>query len=103
MGDSFALGFGAGFVTGVIIAGLIGASSIKIQQCWKKVTAIRKPQDLKSATDKTPWQILVDGCKNLLILIILIIIIFMGTCLFGAASVFGWEKVIAFVRSVAQP
>ena len=89
MGDSFAPGFMVGFVTGVVIAGLVGASSIKILQCWKKVVAIRKPQNLKAATDKTPWQVLVDGCKNLLILIILAILILAGIFLFVAASVSG--------------
>ena len=89
MGDSFAPGFVVGFVTGIVIAGLIGASSVKILQCWKKVVAIRKPQNLKAATDKTPWQVLVDGCKNLLILIILFILILVGIFLFLATSVSG--------------
>ena len=92
MDDNFVLGFVVGFVSGVITAGLVGASSIKILQCWKKVAAIRKPQDLKSATDKTPWQVLVDGCKNLFLLIMLIIIFLaclVGIFLFVAAPVFG--------------
>jgi hypothetical protein len=87
MGDNFAPGFVVGFVTGVVIAGLVGASSVKILQCWKKVTAIRKPQTIK--TDKTPWQVLSDGCKNLLILIILFILILAGIFLFVATSVLG--------------
>ena len=81
MGEIYAPGFVAGFVTGVVIAGLVGASSIKILQCWKKVVAIRKPQNLKAATDKTPWQVLVDGCKNLFLLIMLIILFL--ACLVG--------------------
>jgi hypothetical protein len=48
----------------------------------------------------TPRQVLVDGCKNLLILSIFFGV---GICLFATVSVFGWEKFIAFVRSVAQP
>lgn len=89
MGDSFAPGFVVGIVTGFIIAGLVGASSIKLLQCWKKVAAIRKPQNLKAATDKTPWQVLVDGCKNLFLLMMLIIILLaclVGIFLFVAAS-----------------
>ena len=89
MGDSFAPGFVVGIVTGVVIAGLVGASSVKILQCWKKVAAIRKPQNLKAATDKTPWQILVDGCKNLFLLITLIILFLaclVGIFMFVAAS-----------------
>ena len=103
MRENFAPGFVVGFVTGVVIAGLVGSLSIKILQCWKKVMSIRKPQNLQTSTDKTPWQVLVDGCKNLLIIIILIILFLAGTCLFGAVSVLGWEKVIAFVTSAAQP
>jgi len=89
MEDNFAPGFMVGFATGVLIAGLVGASSLKILQCWKKVAAIQKPQNLKAATDKTPWQVLVDGCKNLFLLIMLIIIslaCLVGIFLFVAAS-----------------
>ena len=102
MEDNLVPGFVVGFVTGVIIAWVVGFVVRKILWCWGRVTAIRKPQDIKSATDKAPWQILVDGCKGLLLLIILVFCALVGILLFGSASLFGWEEVITFVMSVAQ-
>jgi hypothetical protein len=86
MGDNPGPGL-LGFVIGFISAGLIGIVSSRILWHWGKVTAIGKPQTIK--TDKTPWQVLVDGCKNLLLLIMLIIIFlacWVGIFLFVAAS-----------------
>jgi hypothetical protein len=103
MDDDFALGFMVGSATSGIIAAIVAITLIKIRDYWKKVTAMVKPQDVKSSTDKAPWEVLIDGCKSLLLLIILIILILGGTCFFGSASVFGWERVMTFVRSVAQP
>jgi hypothetical protein len=77
--DNFALGLVVGFVTGLIIAGVLAFVLRKILLYWKSVTAIRKPQAIK--TDKTPWQVLVAGCQSLLVLIILIIIFL--ACLVG--------------------
>jgi hypothetical protein len=68
-----------GFVSGFIVAGFVGFIAFRIQWHWGRVAAIRKPQTIK--TDRTPWQVLVDGCRSLLILIILIIIFF--ACLVG--------------------
>ena len=81
MEDNFVLGLVVGFVTGVIVAGVVGFACSKILWCWGRVKAIGKPQDIKSTTDKAPWQVLVDGCKSLCILIILIILFF--ACLVG--------------------
>ena len=81
MGDNFVPGFVAGFVTGVIIAWVVGFVSSKILWYWGRVKAIGKPQEIKSTTAKAPWQVLVDGCKSLCILIILILIFF--ACLVG--------------------
>jgi uncharacterized membrane protein SpoIIM required for sporulation len=81
MGDSFALGLVIGCVIGAILAWVIGAFVRKILWCWGRVKAIGKPQDIKSTADKAPWQVLVDGCKSLCILIILIIIFL--ACLVG--------------------
>jgi hypothetical protein len=103
MDDNFALGLMVGSVTGFIVAGFVVIALKKIGDYCKKVTAIVKPQDVKSSTDKAPWEVLVDGCKSLLLLIILIIFILVGTCFFGSASAFGWERVMTFVRSVTQP
>lgn len=79
---------------GFILAGLVGFVSRRILWHWGMVTAIRRPPDM------TPRQVLIDGCKNLLILSIFFGV---GICLFATVSVFGWEKFIAFVRSVMQP
>jgi hypothetical protein len=79
VGEIYAPGFVAGFVTGFIVAGVLGFVLSRILWYWKSVTSIGKPQTIK--TDKTPWQVLVDGCQSLLILIILIIIFF--ACLVG--------------------
>jgi hypothetical protein len=81
------------FLSGFIFAGFVGFVSRQILWHWGMVTAIRRPPDM------TPRQVLV-GCKNL---IILIFFFWVGICLFAAVSVFGWEKFIAFVRSVVQP
>jgi hypothetical protein len=80
---------------GFIFAGLVGFVSSRILWYWGRATAIRKPQTI----DTTPRQVLV-GCRNLLILIFFFGV---GICLFAAISVLGWEKVSAFVRSMAQP
>jgi hypothetical protein len=82
------------FLFGFIFAGLVGFVSTRILWHWGRVTAIRRPPDM------TPRQVLVDGCKNLLILSIFFGV---GICFFATVSVFGWEKFIAFVRSVMQP
>lgn len=102
MGDNFPPGFVAGFVTGVIVAGVVGFVVKRILWCWGRVIALGKPQGIKSTTDKAPWQVLVDGCKGLLLLLILVICALVGIVLFGSASLFGWEEVISFVMSVAQ-
>jgi len=67
---------------------------------WGAVTAIWSPQTITLHTDQTPLQILVDGCWSLLVLIILITLILVGIFLFGAASIFGWERVMTFVMGV---
>ena len=103
MEDNLVPGFVVGFVTGVIITWVVGFVVRKILWCWGRVTAIRRPQGIKSSTDKTPWQVLIDGCKSLLLLIILVICVLVGMLLFGSASLFGWEEVVTFVRRVAQP
>jgi hypothetical protein len=79
MGDNFASEFLVGFVTGLITAGVVGFVVRKMLWCWGRVAAIRKPQTIK--TDKTPWQVLVDGCKNFFLLIMLTIIFL--ACLVG--------------------
>ena len=70
------------FLFGFIFAGIVGFIYSRILWHWKRVTAIREGQDIKSTTDKAPWQVLVDGCKSLLILLI-VLIIFLA-CLTGA-------------------
>ena len=102
MGDDFASGFVVGFVAGFITAGAVGFAVKQMLWCWGRVAAIRKPQGIKSSTDKTPWQVLVDGCKSLLTLIIVIILVLVGIFLCGAVTI-DWEEVISFVRSMAQP
>ena len=84
MGDNLGPGL-LGCVIGFILAGVVGIVSSKILWHWGRVKAIGKPQIIKSTTDKTPWQVLVDGCKSLWILIILILIllIIFLACLVG--------------------
>jgi hypothetical protein len=98
MDDNFALGLVVGSVTSVIIAVFVGF----VSGHWGTFTAIWSPQTITLTTDQTPWQVLVNGCRSLLILIILITLILVGIFLFGAASIFGWERVMTFVMSVAQ-
>jgi len=103
MGEIYAPGFVAGFVTGFIVAGFIGFIASRIWWHWGRVKAIRKPQTIKSDTDKTSCQVVIDGCKSLLLLIILITFILVAMLLCGSGSVFDWEEVLTFVMSVAQP
>jgi hypothetical protein len=69
---------------------------------WGAVTAIWRPQTITLTTERTPWQILVNGCWSLFVLIILITLILVGIFLFGAASIFGWDRVMIFVRGVVE-
>lgn len=99
MGDDLVLGFVLGFATGVITAGLVGFVFNKIRWHWGRVKAIRKPQTIKSDTDKTSCQVLIDGCTSLFRLVLIFVVIF----LLVAALVFGREEITAFVRSIVQP
>jgi hypothetical protein len=92
---------------GFIFAGLVGFVSSRILWYQGRVTAIRRPQTITLTTEKTLWRVLVDGCKSLLMRIILIVFFvtpwLVGTFLLVTTFVLGWEKVSAFVRSMAQP
>jgi hypothetical protein len=99
MGDNLALALVVGCATGFIFAGLVGFVSSKILWHWKRVKAIRKPQIAVSTTEKTPWQVVVDGCASLFKLILFIFVVIF---LLAAALVLGREKIIAFVRNIAQ-
>ncbi len=94
------------FLFGFIFAGVVGRVSTNILWHWGRVKAIGKPQTIESDTDKTSCQVVIDVCKSLFMLIIRIVFFaipwLVGIFLFVAAFV-DWEKVIAFVRSVAQP
>jgi hypothetical protein len=100
MGDKLGPGL-FGCIIGFFLAGVVGRVLGYILWHWGRVTAIRNPQVVRHTTDQTPWQILVNGCRSLLVLvgIFILVVIF----LFVAVSIFGWEKFIAFVRSFAQP
>jgi hypothetical protein len=98
----FALILVVGFAIGFILAGLVGFVSSRILWYWGRVTAIWRPQTIVLTTDRTPWQVLVDGCRSLLTLIIITALISLGIFLCVAVTV-DWEEVIAFVRSMAQP
>ena len=92
MGDNFVPGLVVGFTSGVITLGIVGFAYNKIRWCLGRVKAVRKPQDIKTVSDKTPWQVMVDGCKSLCTLIILLIIFFacvVGVLLFAAVSISG--------------
>ena len=94
------------FLFGFIFAGFVGRVSTNILWHWGRVRAIGEPQTISLTTEKTPWQALVHVCKSLFMLIIRIVFFvipwLVGIFLFVAAFV-DWEKVVAFVRSVAQP
>jgi hypothetical protein len=100
MGHDLVLGFVLGFVAGVIIAGLVGFVFSKIMWHWGRFKTIRKPQTIKSDTDKTSCQVVIDGCTSLFRLIIFILVVI---SLLAAALVFGREEIAAFVRSIVQP
>jgi len=94
------------FLFGFIFAGFIGFVYSRILWHWGRVTAIQKPQTISLTTEKKPWQILVNGCKSLFMPIIRVVFFvipwLVGIFLFVAAFA-DLEKVIAFVRSFAQP
>ena len=100
MGDNLALGVVVGFATGVIVASVVGFVFSKIMWHWGRFKAIRKPQTIKSDTDKTSCQVVIDGCTSLFRLIIFILVVI---SLLAAALVFGREEIAAFVRSIVQP
>jgi hypothetical protein len=94
------------FLFGFILAGFVGFISSRILWYLGRVTAIQKPHTISFTTEKKPWQVLVNGCKSLFMPIIRVVFFvipwLVGIFLFVAAFV-DWEKVIAFVRTVAQP
>jgi hypothetical protein len=94
------------FLFGFIFAGIVGTISSKILWHRGRVTAIRKPQTTSLTTEKTLRQVLADGCKGLFMRIILIVLFvipwLVGIFLFLTALIFGREKIIAFVRNIAQ-
>jgi hypothetical protein len=90
-----------GCLIGFFLAGVIGRVLRHIQWHWGRVTAIRNPQIISHATDRTPWQVLVDGCRSLVLLLSIFILVVIVLLL--VAFVFDWEEVIVFVRSIAQP
>jgi hypothetical protein len=94
------------FLFGFILAGVVGTVLRNILWYLGRVTAIQKPQTTSLTTEKKPWQALVNGCKSLFMPIIRVVFFvipwLVGVFLFVAALV-DWEKVIAFVSSVAQP
>ena len=90
-----------GCLIGFFLAGVVGRVLGYILWHWGRVTAIRNPQIISHATDRTPWQVLVDGCRSLVLLLSIFILVVIVLLL--VAYFFGWEKVIVFVRSVAQP
>ena len=100
MGDNLGPGL-LGCVIGFIFAGVIGFISTRILWHWGRVTAIGKKQTIKLTTDKTPWQVLGDGCQSIFLLLSISVLVIIVLLL--ASVFFDWEKVIAFLRSVAQP
>ena len=100
MGENLGPGL-LGCIIGFFLAGVVGTAFRHILWHWGRIAAIRNPQIIVQSTDKTPLQVLVDGCKSLFILlgIFILVVIF----LLGAISVFGWDEISTFVRSIAQP
>lgn len=100
MGENLGPGL-FGCIIGFFLAGVVGRVLRHILWHWGRVTAIRNPQIMSDATDRTPWQVLVDGCRSLLLLLgmsILVVIV-----LLPAAYFFGWwEELTAFIMSVVQ-
>jgi len=100
MGDNLGPGL-CGCAIGFILAGVVGTVFRNILWHWGRVKAIGQKQTIKSTTDKTPWQVLGDGCQSIFILLSISVLVIIVLLL--ASVFFDWEKVIAFLRSVAQP
>ena len=100
MGENLGPGL-FGCIIGVFLAGVVGRVLGYILWHWGRVTAIRNTQIISHATDRTPRQVLGDGCRSLVLLLSIFILVVIVLLL--VAYFFGWEKVIVFVRSVAQP
>ena len=100
MGENVGPGL-LGCIIGFFLAGVLGFVSSRILWHWGRVTDIWRPQTTVLTTDRTPWQVVVEGCRSLLVLlgILILLVIFLS----GAIAIFGWEEVVAFVMSVAQP
>jgi hypothetical protein len=100
MGENLGPGL-FGCIIGFFLAGVVGRVLGYILWHWGRVTAIRNPEIISHATDRTPWQVLVDGCRSLLLLLSIFILVVIVLLL--AAYSFGWwEEVIAFIMSVVQ-
>jgi hypothetical protein len=100
MGENLGPGL-FGCIIGFFLAGVVGRVLGYILWHWGRVTAIRNPEIISHATDRTPWQVLVDGCRSLLLLLSIFILVVIVLLL--AAYSFGWwEEVFAFIMSVVQ-
>jgi hypothetical protein len=86
----------SGFVIGFALAGFVGFVSSRILWHWGRVRAIGQPQAIRLTTTQTPWQVLANGCQSLLILLSIAMVLLL------AILFLDWERVIVFVRSVAQ-
>ena len=80
MSDEFAAGFGAGILTGFIIAGILGFFWTMYQGWLRAANAANKPQLVNHPTNKTPAQIIEAAAraraKMVIFWILLILIIF---------------------------
>ena len=90
-----------GCIIGFFLAGIVGRVFGYFLWHWGRVTAIRNPQVVAHTTDQTPWQVLVDGCKSLVLLVGAFFLMVIALLL--ASYFFGWDRIIVLVRSAAQP
>ena len=100
MGDELGPGL-LGCIIGFFLAGVVGRIVRYILWHWGMVRAIGNPQIVAHTTDRTPWQVLVAGCRSLVLLVgafVLVVIV-----LILASYLFGWDRIMGLVRSFAQP
>lgn len=57
-------GFWAGFVAGFLAAGILGLVLQQLRFERKKMGALGRPQEVKTKTDKTPREVLVDSASG---------------------------------------
>lgn len=78
-GTSAVFGYWAGFVAGIVMAGILGFVSQQLRFHRKRMEALGRPQVVTTKTDKTPGQVLQDsvagGCSRVFWAVVLIAVL----------------------------